>query len=153
MQRLTFLVVFFAALASAPSAEDAERAMILEVQLNGDALSKTSLPLLTAQRGIIVDQPQKTLSFSFKSEHAILWMVQKGITVTPIRTKPNQEIECSISIWQADADSDWPTIGASFFSEDRILTKSIHIAHPKKQDRSEIAAGLVLLTYPAKRKK
>jgi hypothetical protein len=153
LQRLTFLVVIVVALANILSAADAERVMTLEVQLNGAVLSKTAFPLLTAQRGIIVGQPQKTISFSFKSEHDILWMIQKGITVTPIRTKPNQEIECSISIWHADADSGWPTISASFFSGDGILTKAIHIAHPKKRDRSEIATGLFILTYPAKHEK
>ncbi len=153
LQRMTFLVVIVATLANAPSAADAEQVMTLGVQLNGTAISKTAFPLLTAQRGIIVDQPQKAISFSFKSEHDILWMIQKGITVTPIRTKPNQEIKCSISIWQADADSGWPTISASFFSGDRILTTAIHIAHPKKRDRSEIATGLFILTYPVKREK
>ena len=116
LQRLTFLLIVVAALANTLFADDAERALTLEVQLNGATLSKTAFPLFNTQRGIIVDEPQKTISFSFKPEHAILWMAQKGITVTPMRTKPNQEIECSISIWQADAGSDWLTISASFSS-------------------------------------
>ncbi|HTY61375.1 MAG TPA: hypothetical protein VMG30_03890 [Acidobacteriota bacterium] len=153
LQRLTLLAAMVAAWAGTLSADDAERVMILEVQLNGVTLSKTDFKLFDEQRGTIAEEPQKTLSFSFKPEHAILWLVQKGVTVTPVQTKPNQVIECSISIWRPDSDSVLPTISASFSADDRILMRAIHIADPKKRVRSEIATGLVLWTYPPKREK
>ena len=127
--------------------------MALEVQLDGVTLSKTAFPVCHAERGATVEEPQKALSFSFKPKHAIAWMSGSGITVTPIKTKPNQPIEASVQIWQARADHDWLTIGLSFYSDDGILMNAIHIAHLKRRDRTEIAAGLVVLTCPAKRGK
>jgi hypothetical protein len=133
-----------------------ESLMTLEVQLDGIALSKTTFPLRYAQSGTIVEEPQKTISFSFKPKHAVLWMRELGSTVTPTTTQPNQLIECSIRMYSMDkanhlgAGSSRLTIRGSFYSEDKILTNAIHIAHPKKRDRSEIATGLVILTYPVK---
>jgi hypothetical protein len=134
-----------------------ELRMTLEVQLDGVALSKTTFPLRYAQSGTIVEEPQKTISFSFKPKHAILWMRELGSTVTPTTTKPNQVIECSIRMYFMDkanhpgAGSSWLTIRGSFYSDEKILTNAIHIAHPKKRDRSKITTGLVILTYPVKR--
>ena len=127
--------------------------MDLEVQLDGITLFRTAFPVCHAERGATVEEPQKTITFSFRPKHAIAWMNGSGITVTPMKTKPNQLIEGSIQIWQAGADSDWLTIGLSFYSDNRILIHAIHIAHLKKRDRTEIAAGLVVLTCPAKRGK
>jgi hypothetical protein len=45
-----------------------------------------------------VEEPQKTISFSFKPNHAIVWMHESGITFTPTTAKPNQVIEGSIQI-------------------------------------------------------
>jgi hypothetical protein len=149
---LCLAIVVGSAWASILFADTAEPMMTLEVRLDGVTIFKTAFPLCHEQRGTIVEEPQKTLSFFFKPGRAILWMVQKGVTVTPMQTKPNQLIEGSISIWHADAGSSGPTIGASFYSDDRILMRAIHITHPKKRDCSEIATGLLIVTYPEKRK-
>ena len=161
LRKLTFLVVLVAAWAAILFADNAEQVlsssakcdgpdMILEVQLDAVTLSKMAFPFCHAQRGIIAEEPQESLSFYFKPKHAIIWMHESGAVITAMKTKPDQVIDSSIRIWRADADSDWLIVGVSFYSDDKILMNRIHIAHLGKRDRSEIAAGLVLLTYPRK---
>ena len=69
LQRPTFLLILVAALANTLFADDAERALTLEVQLNGATLSKTAFPLFNTQRGIIVDEPQKYPSLFHSSQN------------------------------------------------------------------------------------
>jgi hypothetical protein len=131
--------------------------MGLEVQLDRTTVFKTTFPVCYAERGTIAEKPRKSISFSFKPQHSILWMRELRHTVLPITTKPNQEIIGSVSTYSIDngkypgANSDWLTIGGSFYSEDKFLVNKIHLAHPNKRDRSEIATGLSILTYPVKR--
>jgi len=131
--------------------------MALEVQLDRTTVFKTTYPLCHAERGAIAERPRKTISFSIRPQRSILWMRELRHTVTPITTKPNQEIEVSIWTYSIDhgthpgASSDWIPIGGSFYSDDKLLVNMIHLAHPKRRDRSEIATGLAILTYPVKR--
>jgi len=49
-------------------------------------------------------------------------------------------------------DAGWAAIRGSFYSDDKNLTNAIHIVHSKKRERTEIATGLIMLTYPVKRR-
>jgi hypothetical protein len=134
-----------------------EMLMVLEVQLDRTTVFKTTFPLCYAERGTIAEKPRKTMSFFIKPQRSILWLRELRHTVTPITTKPNQEIEGSISTYSIDnadhpgRNSNWLTIGGSFYSDDKLIVNRIHLAHPNKRDRSEIATGLLMLTYPLKR--
>ena len=133
--------------------------MALEVQLDRATVFKTTFPLCYAEPGTTSQNPQKSISFSIKPQRSILWMRELRHTVTPITTKPNQEIEVSIWTYSIEdaghpgAGADWLAIGGSFYSDETLLGNMIHLAHPKRRDRSEIATGLVILTYPIKRGK
>ncbi len=54
------------------------------------------------------------------------------------------------SFWQAGADPDALLIGVSFVASDTILMNTIHISHLNKRESSEIAKGLVVVTYPSR---
>jgi hypothetical protein len=142
-----------------PESGDArpEMLMVMEVQLDRTTVFTTTFPLCYAERGTAAERPRKTISFSIKPNRSILWMRELRHTVTPITTKPNQEIEGSISTYSISnaahpgTNSNWITIGGAFYSDDKLLVNRIHLAHPNRRDRSEIAAGLFMLTYPVKR--
>jgi hypothetical protein len=53
------------------------------------------------------------------------------------------------NIWEAGADPDALTLGVSFVNGNRILTNTVHIAHPAARNESVVATGLVIRTYPA----
>ena len=164
MPKLGLLITAFALMGGGAVCEqipgiDSERSamlMALEAQLDGITMFKTTFPLCHAEPGGIAESPRKTFSFSMKPKRSILWMRQLRHTVTPITTKPNQEIQVSIWTYCTDdnkhpgASSGWIAIGGSISSDDKLLRNMIHLAHPKKRDRSEIATGLAVLTYPAR---
>ena len=125
--------------------------MTLELRLDGTKLYKTIFPVDRAKHGAVMEKPQKTFSFLFKPMNAIVWMRGSGVLVQPVKTKPDQEVECSIQIFRPAPDSSWFTVGMSFYSEEKILLHTIHIARPRKRDRSEIATtGITISTYPAR---
>jgi hypothetical protein len=131
--------------------------MALEIQLDRSTVFKTTFPVSYAESSTIAESPRQTISFSIKPQRSILWMRELRHTVTPIITQPNQEITGSIWTYSVDdgkypgASSDWFAIGGSFSTDHKLLVNRVHVAHPKRRDRSEIAAGLVILTYPVKR--
>jgi hypothetical protein len=122
-------------------------AMTLEVRLDKAVLHKTSFPLCRAARASADSQGQASrIEFSFRSSRPIVWT---GYRERADRTPTGQVLEGNI--WQAGADSDALTIGITFVTRNRILTNTIHIAHPDRRDESTIAKGLSLVTYPAAR--
>lgn len=122
-------------------------AMTVEVRLDKTMLYKSSVPLCRADRASVDRQGQASrIEFSFRPDRAILWA---GYRDPNDRTPANQLIEGNI--WQAGADPGALEIGISFVSGGKILTNTIHTAHPGQRDESTIATGLVVLTYPVER--
>ncbi len=153
---LTFLGAVTAVCERLPGmgAERSGISMVLEAQLDGVTAFKTKVPVCRAEPGRIIESPRKTFSFSIKPKRSILWMRELGHTVTPITTKPNQEID--VLIWTYCTEDNDPcgssvsiTISGSFSTGEKPLRNMIHLAHPKRRDRSDIATGLSILTYPA----
>lgn len=97
-----------------------------------------------ARSNIHAKGQDKKLSFSFTPRRAITWEGYKDEKET---TPPNQRLLGDL--WLAGADPDALIIGVTFRSADSNHMNTIHIAHPNKQDRSEIATGLVVVTTPS----
>jgi hypothetical protein len=122
-------------------------AMTVEIRLEKTMLHRSSVPLCRADRASADSQGQASrIEFSFRPARAILWA---GYRDTPDGTAADHSIEGNI--WQAGADPDALAIGISFVDGSKILTNTVHIAHPGQRDESTIANGLVVLTYPAGR--
>jgi hypothetical protein len=124
-------------------------AMALEVRLDRGIIFKSSFPLCRADRSSIYARGNsKGLHFAFKPHRAIVW---QGYRDKDDTTRANQVIEGDI--WLAGSDPDALLLGVDFTSSDTIYMNTIHIAHPTQRDRTEIARGLVVTTYPIKRGK
>jgi|WetSurSiteA1Bulk_404760.scaffolds.fasta_scaffold02851_2 hypothetical protein len=120
--------------------------LTIEAKLDGVTISRTVFPICHALRDSIpVKEPQKTIEFTFRPNRSIVWT---GYRDEDDETKANQLINGSF--WQAGADPDALLIGVSFDTGDRILMNTIHISYPAKRESSEIAKGLVIVTYPSK---
>lgn len=159
LRRLTFILVNITACVNILLAKDTERvwywfakcggpAMTLEVKLDGTTISKTTFPICHALRDSLTSNngnEQKRIEFPFRSKRTIVWT---GYRDESDETKADELVEGSI--WQAGADPDCLIIGVSFFSGDKILMNTLHIAYPEKRESSEIASGLVISTYPAR---
>lgn len=119
--------------------------MTLEVQLDEMTISKSTFPICHAFRDSIpAENQQKKVIFSFRPKRKIVW---SGYRDEDDETKAGELIRGSI--WQAGADPGYLVIGVAFFSSERILMNTLHIAYPSKRESSEIAKGLVVTTYPS----
>jgi hypothetical protein len=160
LYRAAFLVITAIVCTNAVIARDSEPAwywfascggseMTIEAQLDGVTISRTIFPIChTLRDSIPIREPQKTIEFSFRPKRSIVWT---GYRDENDETKANKLINGSF--WQAGADPDALLIGVSFIASDRILMNTIHISHTVKRESSEIARGLVIVTYPSKGRK
>jgi hypothetical protein len=118
--------------------------MALEVQLDATAIFKGSFPTCQANRSSSYRQGQSSrLEFFFRADREIVW---EGYRDEVEQTSSGQRLECQL--WQAGADANRVTLGVVFLDEDRIHMNTLHVMKPGVETRTEIADGLVLLTYP-----
>jgi hypothetical protein len=122
--------------------------MTLELQLDKATIYKGSFPLCRAEReSIASDGERSNIEIAFRPSRAIVWT---GYQDEPQTTKANQRLECDL--WQAGADPNAMLIGVGVMSKNQIYMNTIHVASPSERRRSEIASGLVILTYPTESK-
>jgi hypothetical protein len=120
--------------------------MTLEVRLDRVRLYQASFPVCRADRESSHRQGQAgRFSFWFEPHRAIVW---QGYRDQPDTTRAHQIIEGDV--WQAGADSGDLVLGVSFMTPDRITMNATHITRPGASDTTQIARGLVVLTYPMK---
>jgi hypothetical protein len=116
--------------------------MGLEVLMNGTVIHRSSFPICRINyRYQEVDARQKIVVFFFKGGY-----VFQGQYHT-VRT---QTIEGNI--WQAGADLDAIILGVSFSSPTHILLNTIHLAKLGGESKSLIDRGLIVRTFPIRRK-
>ena len=119
--------------------------MALEVGLDAKNLYKGSFAICQASRSSQHSQGQQSrLEFSFRPERPVVW---RGYRDKEDRTGLNHRLTCQL--WQAGADPDAVVIGVTFADEQKIYMNTVHIARPGKRNETEVADGLVVLTYPA----
>ena len=115
------------------------KAMRLEVLLNGKIIYRSSFPICRANS---VPTPaegrQRIIAFSFKGGH-----VFQG----EYHTARTQIIEGNI--WQAGADRDAMLLGVSFSSKKQVLLNTIHVAKPDSVSASEVDRGITVRTFPS----
>jgi hypothetical protein len=120
--------------------------MTVEVRFDRHLLSRTTTPLCKAVRSSAFEGGEHgTVSFTFVPGRRIVW---KGYRNNHDTTRATERI--TGGIWQAGADSGDVLLGVSFTVPSRVTMNTIHIAHPTTADTSEVAGGLVVITYPGK---
>jgi hypothetical protein len=120
--------------------------MTLEVRLDHVRLYQASFPICRADRASPHRQGQAgRFSFWFEPPRAIVWT---GYRDDPDTTRVRQLLEGDV--WQAGADPGDLVLGVSFMAPDRIMTNTTHIARPGVSDTTQIARGLVVITYPTR---
>jgi len=118
--------------------------MVIEVRLDKQLLHTTSVPLCHAQRDDTRTQDEsRSVIVRFTPSRAIEW---SGYRDQPDVSPPGHKLE--LTLWQAGADPDDLLIGVSAAGDEMLYMNTIHIAHPSQRDESEIADGLVVVTYP-----
>jgi hypothetical protein len=114
------------------------KAMRLEVLLDGKIIYRSSFPICRANTGSNpAEGRQRTIAFYFKGGR-----VFQG----EYHTARTQIIEGNI--WQAGADPDAMLLGVSFSSKKQVLLNTIHVAKPDSVSASEIDRGIVVRTLP-----
>ena len=120
--------------------------MTVEVRLDRHLLSRTTTPLCKATRTSTFEGGEHgTVSFTFVPGRRIVW---EGYRSDHDMTRATERI--TGDMWQAGADPGDVLLGVSFMVPSRITMNTIHIAHPTTADTSEVAGGLVVITYPGK---
>lgn len=120
----------------------------LELRLDGRALLKNRFPVCRASRNSAMSRGEAgRSSFWFRPERPIVW---SGYRENLDTTRVGQRLEGDF--WQAGADANDFLIGVSFATSDHVTMNTVHIAHPDKADTSQVAPGLVVLTYPTPRR-
>ncbi|HMK31384.1 MAG TPA: hypothetical protein VK473_17000 [Terriglobales bacterium] len=118
------------------------RTLGLEVQLDGNIIHRSSFPICQiSDRPNTSERQQRKITFHFKGGH-----VFQG----RYHTVDSQMIEGNI--WQAGADPDAVLLGVSFSTKDQVLLNTIHIAKPGIVSTSEVDRGVVVRTFPVRRK-
>lgn len=123
--------------------------MKLEVRLDNKTVFTTTFSVAQTNRGAVPKKSYaKKIRFSFKPERSIVW---SGYRDEDVVSSAKQRIECDI--WMAGVEDSMIILGVSFDRPDAILMNTLHLASPVREERSEIADGLVVVTVPVTGKK
>jgi hypothetical protein len=123
--------------------------MKLQVRFDDKVVYESTFPICHAPRSSIHARGgDKKLNFSFNPQRSITWLGYKDESE---KTSPKQSLVGDL--WLAGADPDALLIGVSFSSARSIYMNTIHIAQPGKQDQTQIAPGLVVVSMPVARGK
>lgn len=121
--------------------------MKIELRLDKTLLFDATFPLCQAERGGVAGQgADGRVDFTFKAPRAIIWEGYHDHD----KSKVNDSIE--VNFWLAGSDPDRLAIGASFVDPKRILMNGLHLASPTRRSQTEMAKGLVVVTYPIQQK-
>ncbi len=116
--------------------------MGLEVLMSGNVIHRSSFPICPINdRSEEAGPQQKIVEFSFKGGQ-----VFQG----KYHTSRTETIEGNV--WQAGTDPGAILFGISFTSQNQILLNTIHIAKPGSESTSEIDRGLIVRTFPIRRR-
>lgn len=114
------------------------KAMRLEVELDGKIIYRSSFPVCRANSGSNpAEGRQRIIVFYFKGGH---------LFQDEYRTARTQFIEGNI--WQAGADPDAMLLGVSFSGKKQVLLNTIHVTKPESVSASEVDRGMVVRTFP-----
>ena len=120
----------------------------LELRLDKTLLFEATFPLCQANRDSLASEGAKgRLDFVLNAPRAISWEGYHD------HDKSSKGDLIEVNFWLAGSDPDQLVIGASFVDPKRILMNGLHIASPYKRSETEMAKGLVVVTYPAIDKK
>jgi hypothetical protein len=122
--------------------------MTLEVRFDKRVVYRASIPLCRMNREAKTEEKSpRVLDVPFAAPRSIKW---EGYRDAPDVTPRGQRLH--LNLWQAGADPDDLVIGVSAANESVILMNTVHIAHPVRRDATEVAQGLVVVTYPGSEK-
>jgi len=125
--------------------------MRLDLRLDRSLLYTTSVPICRADRaGAYSQGSQGKFSFWFQPRRAIVW---SGYSDKEDTSRAPQDVE--VHVWQAAADSDFLTLGATLMTSKRILMNTsayrapqrcrfhstgegLRAYHPPRHDRAEV---------------
>jgi hypothetical protein len=117
-------------------------AMKIELRLDKTLLFDATFPLCQASRGSIASQgAEGRMDFVLKAPRAISWEGYHD------HDKSSKDDLIEVNFWLAGSDPDQLAIGASFADAKRILMNGLHLASPYKRSETEMAKGLVVITY------
>jgi len=123
-------------------------AMTLEVRFDKQVVYTASMPLCRMHRQAKTEEkPARVLDVPFEAPRSIKW---EGYRDAPDITKQGQRLH--LNLWQAGANPNDLIIGVSAIDNATIYMNTVHIAHPDRRDETEIAQGLVIVTYPSAKK-
>jgi hypothetical protein len=116
--------------------------MKLELRLHKKLLFDASFPLCQANRDTVASQGAKgRIDFVLKVPRAINWEGYHD------HDKSSKDDLIEVNFWLAGSDPDQLAIGASFADAKKILMNGLHLASPYKRSETEMAKGLVVITY------
>jgi hypothetical protein len=116
--------------------------MKLELRLDGKLLFDATFPLCQTNRHSAASQGAKgRIDFELIAPRAISWEGYHD------HDKSNKNDRIEVNFWLAGSDPDQLAIGASFADAKRILMNGLHLASPYKRSETEMAKGLVVITY------
>lgn len=116
--------------------------MGVEALLDGKVVYRSSFPICkTIDASEMADRQQRILAFHFKGGH---------LCQGEYHTTSAQTIEGNI--WQAGADPDDLILGVSFATKNQVVLNTIHIARPDSASTSEVDRGIVVKTFPVRRR-
>ena len=119
--------------------------MTLEVRFDKRVVYRASIPLCRMNRDTKTEEKApRVLDVPFAATRSIKWV---GYRDAPDVTPRGQRLH--LNLWQAGADPDDLIIGVSAVDEAVIYMNTVHIAHPDRRDETEVAQGLVVVTYPS----
>jgi hypothetical protein len=118
--------------------------MVIEVRLDKRLLQTAAVPLCHAHRDETrTSNESRSVVVRFTPPRAIEW---SGYRDQPDVSPSGHPLK--LTLWQAGADPDSLTIGVTAADDEMLYMNTLHIAHPSQRDESEIADGLVVVTYP-----
>ena len=126
--------------------------MHIQVRFDDKVIYEASFPICRAPRpSVAVQSAARSLHFFFTPDRAIVWKGYRedddGSSDQDSTTHPGQRL--GGDIWLAGSDPNALILGVAFRTEESIYMNTLHIAHPDRLDRSEIASGLSVATTPS----
>jgi hypothetical protein len=118
--------------------------LTVEIAIDKKVVHKSSVPICHADRSDTRTRHEgRSIEVHLTPSRAIEWA---GYHDVPDVTPAGRPL--TFTLWQAGAGADDLTIGVIVMDTETNFMNTVHIAHPDRREETEIAAGVVVATYP-----
>ncbi|HUD71143.1 MAG TPA: hypothetical protein VMQ62_04200 [Dongiaceae bacterium] len=118
--------------------------LTVEIVIDKKVVHKASVPIChTDSDTLRARNESRSIAVRLTPSRAIQWTGYRDLPDVTPADRP-----LTFNLWEAEAGVADLSIGVSVMDKQTNFMNTVHVAHPDRRDETEIAAGVVVVTFP-----